>query len=634
MKIYLPTASIILAWVSLGLAQTNIDTLITLNQNSQGNLLFSNFNKILNTYYLNTGFNLYGEYSDISMELNENFRSTYFQSTTKSIRDEQYFNFSTKYRLSNISKIGVSVNSSILSDDRNILLNESNINYLTLFSELNFYNNVLFTPFGGYTTNKQLGETDTGPVYGFEGSTDNLTFPGFSINSNFNFQNEDISPRRNFLRYLNVSLTNPFNPSVTNTINSKYSSTRKDFYFPADSVTKAEFDIVNNIESRTESILLAEDRLLYNNFIGDLDLELSGGVNWRTINRDKRYQSTELQSPAVFNTKIEELILSLESTVFYKSRLLDLTFNFNLAERDEKHLTIPFPGGDEIFYLERSELEARKNNISTRASISIAGIYKLSNTDRIIFSLYHNKLRYDTPSPQNDDDRDELLTILRLRYSKYLSPFFQAFINIEATINPVVYLFASRSSNNNVNRVIRLAAGGYYKGANVSSLNTFEISANYTVYDFEDLSSSLRSFSFRQFTATDSSRIAIGKRFAFVITGYIKLSENADLNWGEFTVRPTRFISEIYTDPKIVLVYNRSQFGIGFRFFSLDTYNYKGLTKIPDTDYLSIGPLMDLIFNVYSSLYLKIDGWYEFITINNISQQERANFLMTLNWNF
>jgi hypothetical protein len=221
-----------------------------------------------------------------------------------------------------------------------------------------------------------------------------------------------------------------------------------------------------------------------------------------------------------------------------------------------------------------------------------------------------------------------------MRYSKDLSPFFQAFVNAEATINPVVYLFASRSSNNNVNRVLRLAAGGSYRGANVSSLNTFEISANYTVYDFEDISTSLRSFSFRQFTATDSSRIKIGKRFAFVITGYIKISENADLNWGEFTVRPTRFINEIYADPKFLLVFNRSEFGLGVRYFSLRTYNYDGLTKIPDSDFLSVGPLIDLIFNVYSSLYLKVDGWYEFITINNLPEQERANFLMTLNWNF
>jgi len=555
----LPVTSIILFWVQICISQTSIDTLKYLNQDKTRNSLYSKLNKILNTYYLNTGCNLYGEFSDILIEVNENFRSTYFQSATKSIRDEQYFNLTSKYRFSNNSNVGILVNSSILSDDRNILLNESSINYLTLFSEFNFSSNFLFSPYGGYTSNKQLGETDTGPVYGFEGLTDNLSYPGFNISTVFRFRNEDILPRRNLFRYFNLSVTNPFNPSVTNTIGGRYSSTRKDFYFPADSVTSAAFDIMNNIESRTESIFLAEDRLRYNDFFGNVDFEILGGVNWRTINRDKRYQAAERQSPAVFNTKIEELILSLESSLYYNSSFFDLTLNFNLAERDEKHLTKPFTEVDEIFYLQRSELEARKNNNSIKATIAFTGNFKLSRTDKIILSLYHNKLRYDTPSPDNDDDRDEILTILRLSYSKDLSPFFQTFINANATINPVVYLFASRSSNNNVNRVLRLSVGGYYRGANVSSLNTFEISANYTVFDFEDINSNLRSFSFRQFTATDSSRIKLSKRFALVITGYIKLSENADLNWGEFTVRPTRFINEIFADPKIILVYNKSE---------------------------------------------------------------------------
>jgi hypothetical protein len=633
-KKYLLISWIILIWAPAFLSQIYTDTLRNINQGIPGNLLFSNFNKILNTFHLNTGFNLYGEFSNVSIEVNENFRSTYFESITKSIRDEQYFTLNSKYRLSNISNVGIAANSTILSDDRNILLNQSNINYLTLFTELNFSSNFLFSPYGGYTSNKQLCETDTGPVYGFEGSTDNLSYPGFSISSVFRFRNEDILPRKNLLRYFNLTLTNPFNPSVSNTLAGRYSSTRKDFYFPTDSITSAEFDITNNIESRTETIFLAEDRLRYNDFFSNVDFEIRGGANWRTINRDKRYQSAEIQAPTLFNTKIEELILSLESALFYHSAFFDLTLNFNLAERDEKHLTIPFSGGDRIFFIQRSELEARKNNNSVRATLALTGNFKFSRTDKVILSLYHNKLRYDTPSPDNDDDRDEILTILRMRYSKDLSPFFQAFVNAEATINPVVYLFASRSSNNNVNRVLRLAAGGYYRGANVSSLNTFEISANYTVYDFEDISTSLRSFSFRQFTATDSSRVKIGKRFAFVITGYIKISENADLNWGEFTVRPTRFINEIYADPKFLLVFNRSEFGLGVRYFSLRTYNYDGLTKIPDSDFLSVGPLIDLIFNVYSSLYLKVDGWYEFITINNLAEQERANFLMTLNWNF
>jgi len=621
-------------WVPLCSAQSKVDTLEYLTQGQPGNIFFSDFNKVLNTYYLSTGFKLFGQYSDLTINLNENFRSSVFRSATQSTRDEQYFGLTGKYKISNVYDIGLSANSTILSDNRNIQLNQATTNFLSLFSNFHFTNNISFSPFGGYTINKQVGETDTGPMYGFEGLMANLMFPDFTISSNFKFRNEDILPRRNLIRYFDLSVVNPFNNQVTNSITGRYSSTRRDFYFPADSITSSAFNVINNIESRTENIFYAEDRLRYNNFIKNIDLEILGGVNWRTIDRDKRYQTVEVQSGAIFNKKIEELMLTFESSFLYTSSFFDGTIKINLAERDEKHITKPFKGADEIFFNDRSEIESRKNNNSARATISFSGNFKFSRSDRILLSLYHNKLRYDTPSQNNDDDRDELLTIIRFRYIKDLSPFFQVFLNSEATISHIVYLFASRSSNNNVNNVLRLSAGGYYKGANVSSLNTFEVSANYTIFDFEDRISNLRSFSFRQFTATDSSSISLSKKLVFIITGYIKLSENADLNWGEFSERPVRFLSEIFADIKIVQKFNKLFLGAGVRYFSLDTFSYDGLTRVPDTKFSSIGPVIEVLYNVYGSLYLKIDGWYEFISINDTPDRERANFVMAMNWNF
>jgi len=620
--------------VSLSIAQSSADSLEYIGQIQEVNSLFSNFDKQLDTYFLNTGFNLTGRFSNISLGVFENFRSTFFKSTTQSLRDEQYLTITGKYQLADNYNIGISANNTTLSDDRNTLLNKTKINYLTLFSEVQLTKNILISPFGGYSTNIQVGEDDNGAVYGFEGAAKNLSFPDFTINSFFKFRNEDILPRRNLLRYFELSVNNPFNPSVTNLLSGRFSSSRKDFYFPADSIISSTFDIVNNIESRTETNYFAEDKLRYRELFSNVDFEISGTVNWRTIDRDKRYKSAEVQSPSVFDTNIEELILSLGSTLFYRTGSLNSSLSFNFGERDEKHITKRFEGIDESFYEQRSELESRKNNNSTRATIAFNSDYDFSRTDKMVFSLYYNKLRYDTPSEDNDDDRDEILSIARLRYSKNLSPFFQVFINTEATLSHVVYLFASRSSNNNVNRVLRLAAGGYYQGANISSLNTFEVSANYTVYDFEDVSSSLRSISFRQFIATDSSRISLSKRFAFVITGYIKLSEQADLNWGEFAERPTRFLYEFFADPKIMLTYNSTWFGIGIRYFSLNTFKYDELTRIPDTKFLSFGPLVEIMYNVYGALNLLIDGWYEFISINSVPDRERANFIMRLNWNF
>ena len=634
MKIALLIFFISIISVSQSIAQSSTDSLDYLGQIQQANSLFSNFDKILDTYYLNTGFNLSGNFSKISLGVFENFRSTLFKSTTQSIRDEQYLTITGKYQLTEDYNLGISANNTSLSDDRNTLLNKTKISYLTLFNEVHLTKDILITPFGGYSNNIQVGEEDNGPVYGFEGAANNLSFPDFSINSVFKFRNEDILPRRNLLRYFDLSVNNPFNPSVTNLVSGRFTSSRKDFYFPADSVISTTFDIVNNIESRTETNYFAEDKLRYSEIFSNVDFEISGTVNWRTIDRETRYKSAEVQSKNIFDTNIEELILSLGSTLFYRTGSFNSSLSFNFGERDEKHLTKRYDEIDESFYEQRSELESRKNNNSTRATIAFNSDYDFSRTDKLVFSLYHNKLRYDTPSDDNDDDRDEILSIARLRYSKNLSPFFQAFINSEATLSHIVYLFAGRSSNNNINRVLRLAAGGHYQGANVSSLNTFEVSANYTVYDFEDLNSSLRSISFRQFIATDSSRISLSNRFAFVITGYIKLSEQADLNWGEFAERPSRFLQEIFAVPKIMLTYNSAWFGIGLRYFSLNTFKYDELTRIPDTRYSSYGPLVEIIYNVYGSLNLLIDGWYEFISINNVPDRERANFIMRLNWNF
>ena len=578
--------------------------------------------------------NLTVDVSRISINLSENFRSTLFKSASQSIRDEQYFILTSKYKISDSYRTGISANSSILSDDRNTLLNKTTINYLTIFGEIKISNDILISPFGGFSENKQVGQIDKGPVYGVEGSLQNLEEPDFSINSNLKFQNEDILPRRNLLRFINISITNTFNESVTNLIRGRFFRIRKDFYLPADSIISQTFSVVNNIESRTESNYIAEEKLQYDKIVDNVNMEIAGSINYKTIEREKRYKTNEVLSESQFDTNVDELFLSVGSALYYNTSFFNGTFNFNLVERDEKHIIKNFKGSNEVLFNNQSELESRKNNNSRRATLAFSGDFNFSKTDKLTLSLYHNKLQYDTPSKDNDDDRDEILSIIRLKYSKNLSPFFEAFINADATISHVVYLFASRSSNNNINRVLRFATGGFYKGANLTSLNTFAVSANYTVYDFEDISSSLRSISFRQFTGTDSSQINLSKRFAFVITGYLKLSEQADLNWKEFSERPTRYLREIYTDPMLVLKYKEMRVGIGVRYFSLSTIRYDKTTRVPDTEYLSVGPLAELIYKQNDSLYLKINGWYEFISVNHISDKERVNFIMDMNWNF
>jgi hypothetical protein len=615
-------------------AQTFSDSLDFIITENPANSLHTVIDKQLNTYYLNSSLALNEKLERFSFRLYENFNSKFIRSTEKSIRDEQYLSLSGMYRINPVFHLGIAANSKILSDSRRIEINEASVSNAALYTIYNPISNFSLSPFWGYANNRQIGENDYGFLYGIEGIADNLEVSDFNLYSALKFRNEDISPRKNTTRFYNLVLTNRFDKDVTNVINARYSQYRKDFYYQADSLVNRQFNIINNIQSRTETDYVFEDRLRYNDFIDIFLLDVSGKITWRDIDRNTRYRPENVNSKSLFDTKINELRVELESIIYYNTSWFDGALRIIYSERDEKHVTKNFEGANKILFEERSKEENQKNNNANRASVSFTGNINFSKTDKFSFSLLQNKLKYDTPSEENFDDRDELLSIVRLRYSKMLTPFFEAFVNTEGTLGHIVYLFSEKSSNNNINRVLRLAAGGNYRGKNISSANTFEVSANYTVYDFEDLNPNFQSFSFRQFTATDSSSIKLNNKTWLLLYGYLKLSEQGNLKWASFSSRPTRFLEEIYAEPRFSVNFHDVIMSIGLRYFSLKTFNYNKKHRVIDTEYLSRGPLMEIYMVLKDILYLRLYGWYEFILIDNDREREQANLTMQINWNF
>jgi hypothetical protein len=505
---------ILVAFIQLqAFAQFEPDTLIYLPQEVPVNFFGNKFDKQINTFYLNSRFFYENSFDNFLIKTSENYSSTLIRSTEKNIRDEHHFNFSTAYKFTPGFNAGISLKNNILSDSRRIEINQASISNAALFTRLMPHEAMQFTPFAGYSNNRQIGENDYGYIYGIEGIINSFRISDFYLDSELRFNNEDISPRKNALRYINVLTTNQFSSQVSNLLNIRYSLNRKDFYYEADSLTSSRFNVLNNIQSRIETNYNIQEQLTYRKFLDIFTLDFLGKLAWRTIDRDTRYRLSDQTSTAVFDTKINELRIDFESVTSYYSDRFNGSFKFIYSERDEQHITKEFEGINRVFFEERSRNESRKNNRSVRSAVSVIGNWLISSSDRLSFSLFQNKLVYDTPSNENFDDRDELLSIARIRYSKLLTPFFEAYLNLEGTHNHTVYLFAERSSNNNVNRIIKLASGGNYSGKNVSSYNNFEVSANYSVYDFEDINPNIRSFSFRQYTASDSTTIILSKNY-------------------------------------------------------------------------------------------------------------------------
>lgn len=614
--------------------QTRTDSLEYLGRVLKTNLFNTRFDKQLNTYYLNSQFQLLKNIDDFIFRINENFGSTFIRNIGKNTRDEQHLGINTKYILNKNVSIGISGNSSLLSDNRLLGINESAVNYATLFSELRPMENLSFAPFGGYSNNRQVGISDNGFVYGLEGLLEDFTISDLQINSKLRFRNEDVLPRRNLLRYYNLSVTNNFDRGVSNNISTAFSQSRKDFYFNSDPGNSSQFNISDNLQSRTETAYQLQDRLFYDHFLDIFSLDLSGGINWRRIDRDTRYRDFSLVSNSLYDTKIEELKLDFDAITKYVSKTFDAVLRINYYERDEKNSPKKIDGISETLFDQLTEKESQKNNNSTRAILSLNGIFKISSNDRIIFSLFQSKLKYDTPSLLNDDDRDELLSIVRLSYLKRLSPYFSAFLNLEGTYGHIVYLFASRSSNNNKNRIIRLRSGGDFYGSIIKSYNSFEVSANYTVYDFEDITSNYQSYSFRQFTAIDSTTIKLTQKVSLFNYAYLKLSEIGDFRWNSFTARPTRFLKELYLEPRFIFNINSSFLSAGLRFFLLDTYGYDKKDKILESDFVSIGPIALIDLFLWKNLNLVFRGYYEFISNSGVKDKEQASLTMQVNWKF
>ena len=620
-------------------SQTVSDSLDFMNLNVPINELTVGFEKQLSTYSLMGELNLNQSFDNILLKLGENYNSSYIKSADKSVRDQHNFLFSSAYKLSDNYSLGVNVNNKILSDSRQIEINQASQSSVIIYNNINPYNKVYVSPFGGYVNDRQIGNNNYGTIYGIEGVVDSLPLSGFNLVSNLRYENEDISPRRNLSRLINVIFINSPDALIANMLNLQFQQNRNDYYYQADQYTASFFNIKDNIQSRTETIYDLNDNIHYGNFLDLFSLSARGNLYLREIDRNTGYRSASLTRIAgydpqsIFDTKVNELRIEFESSLGYSSPSFNAGLKFNYSERDEKHITKNFPGVEDIYYEERSDLENQKNNNAVTLSAALTGNIYFSRTDALNFSFYQNKLEYNTPSNENFDDRDELLSIVKLKYSKLLNPFFSVFVSTEGTIDHLVYIFSEKSSNNNINRVIRLSSGSNYTGKNVYSYNYFEVSANYTVYDFEDLNPTFRSYSFRQYTGADSTTIKLTKNLGIKHYGYIKLSEQGDLQWASFSTTPSRYLQEIYTEPKLTYSYNIFQSGLGIRFYSIKTYNYIQNHKVLQSTYNSLGPAADLGI-VLNNLFLKVYGWYEYIKIDKNPIKQQASMFFQMKWQF
>jgi hypothetical protein len=223
--------------------------------------------------------------------------------------------------------------------------------------------------------------------------------------------------------------------------------------------------------------------------------------------------------------------------------------------------------------------------------------------------------RYDTPSLTNYFDKDEQSIQGQIRYARSFSPMLDFAIYGQVFLTHLVYLLGQNSNDNNWNRVFRLAPSVDYRlGESFGNYLETEVLANYTQYDFEGRTQSIRGRSFRELHLRDSMSLAISGSLRLVGQGDLRISERGSFNWTEFAESPLERTRTEGLEAELVTgAVEGTLFGVGGRLSRVKNYRVDARTAAlePFSDRTSFGPTARFEARLSEWTEVIFSGWWE-----------------------
>lgn len=400
-----------------------------------------------------------------------------------------------------------------------------------------------------------------------------------TIESNMKIDERGFSYKDEVYRNDNVTalLRSNFGESGSNMFKAGTSLKRRDFFFNLDTndVVKQErnellFDVTNEVRYP-----IIKDRLLSRVEI----LIAPSFISRRSPGFDISSQNV---SGSLYTTSLAPSNTSRSD--FGITAALDLVpVAASSASGLNSSLTISYRERSEDNTLETSELgnsssQAIKNisellNASSFASQETSALANASlpiaARGTLFAELGARIYRYDTPSPENLDDRDEQYAHVFLRYNHRFSQPLSATAGLRLSKNHLVYLESERSAQNNSIGSITFSTTAEYRSEHIINALYGEVFANYTEYDFILPSASLigtRDYVIRGMSIRDSFFIPIkltnSLRSGIEARFDIRLSEQGSFNADAFTSRPQLGTQEVIGESLFHLVSGTPSFPV------------------------------------------------------------------------
>ena len=583
----------------------------SINENS---IVFG-VNKIVGTYNF-TGDLLYSLETKFGIfRFHQDYSGTAIQARNTSFRDDESFYFDYVYPLYEDFSISASQSWLLFSDNRSVGLNKlERLNGAGGF-RYNFLENSYLDVKSGWERNNQIGLVSSGPLIQIEGREYGLTYGEFDIFSRLNAEYVNLIPenasrklwRENSLVDFFADISRDYDVDNQLDLSGRYKLLGRDFLATLTSEGLDNRSVENRLEKRINADFHAGFRLF--GLLTNARFNLSDV----TVERSFRQNVEDVPLTGV-RRKLHELQLGFTLQSKYISDVFAQSIGISVDIRNEENAI------NKKFDISRDEedrlrqRENQRDNSSSRNRLYGNTLWNLGRNDTLALNFSLSLLKYDTPSKLNFDDRDEFNSLTEIRYSHRFSNFLAASFNASLHMNHLVFLKAERSAMNNWSRILKFNPVIYFNSGPFSMAPSFDVLANYTVYDFEDVASGISSFSFRQVSYRDSLNYELSDKFSLESRIILKYYERGVLFWDSFAETPQN--SNLEQFAKLLLITREPgeyEIGFGVRYFRLLQEKIQKLPGYADTGLqnLSYGPEAIIRINFGDRSSVIMDGWLE-----------------------
>lgn len=383
-----------------------------------------------------------------------------------------------------------------------------------------------------------------------------------------------------------------FFPGRRNQEHKIFLSFRKDFSAYASDSLQVGYEFRENAYHLAQSQNLenveVNARYLYNMLVYSLTRNSRFDLETRVQNRDVFQTNPDLQNQR------KEFSLNNRLRYIYQGNRIHTRLSFLTGSLTNRASRAQSSG-----YLSTNNIQG------LQTAFTLFSGWNFTPRDQLSTSLSYTKYEYTSPDTAQHIDEDDIRFIGDVAYRHRFSPFFEGAIHFNVYLYHQIYIHASRSGNNNWNRIYQLRPVFRLKIPGVlENTNSLKILANYTVYDFEEFLPQIRSYIYRKMIFSDSLTVYLTRAIRFLALYQLEKEDNGTFFKDVFAQQVSRELTSHFVD--ISLVYTRFQrmkMITGWNWYIRREWSYAPEFR-QSRDYFAFSPRLTLMVTLSRRLML------------------------------